>query len=81
MNNDLQYQYCDNNSILLVNSKGQIRRLYCPFKVQCIDPIDNIRFGIWVYVEEVKSSSKDQLLYLIHGQEYQHRHFCISIGF
>jgi len=81
MATELQYQFCDNSSILIINSKGLIRRLYTPFKVQCILPIEKIREGIWVYVEEIRSTPKDEIIYLIHGKEYRHFHFCITVGF
>ena len=74
-------EFNDNSSLLVINPQGILRRLYAPFKVQCILPIDNIGDGVWVYVEGIKAASDNELLYQIHGKEYRHFHFCISIGF
>jgi hypothetical protein len=77
----VKYYYYDEESILLVNHKGKIRRLYTPFKVLCMETIDNLRCGVWVYVDAVRNSDKDELIYLIQGKEYLHFNFCIQIGF
>lgn len=77
----VKYYYYDGQSILLVNHKGKIRRLYTPFKVLCIDTIGALRCGVYVYVDEVRHSAKGQLIYLIQGKEYMHENFCIQIGF
>jgi hypothetical protein len=77
----VKYYYYDEQSILLVNHKGKMRRLYTPFKVLCIDTIGGLRCGVWVFVDEVRHSAKDELIYLIQGKEYLHSSFCVQIGF
>jgi hypothetical protein len=77
----IKQYYCDPHSILLINPKGQIRRLFTPFKVQCITPIENIKYGVWVYVEEVRSSLNGQLIYYIGKKQYDYHYFCILVGF
>lgn len=81
MTQDIQHQFYDYNTLLVVNHHGVIRRLYTPIKVLCIDPIENIRIGIWVYIDEIRTTRKDELIYLINGKEYPHRCFAIQIGF
>ena len=81
MDKPLHYLYCNSNSILVVNHKGLLRKLYTPFKVQCILPIDNLDIGMLVYVEEVRNTPRDELIYIIYTKEYYHFHFCILIGF
>lgn len=76
-----KYYYGDEQSILLVNHNGKLRKLYTPFKVLTITTIDNLRCGVWVFVDEVRQSAKEELIYLIQGKEYLHFNFCIQIGF
>jgi len=78
---DIRFPLYDHNTLLVINPQGAIRRLYVPIKVQCIDPIEAIRSGIWVYIDEIRTTRKDQLIYLINGKEYPHFHFSIQIGF
>jgi hypothetical protein len=78
---NLKVFYHDTRSILVINPKGRIRKLYTPFKVQCITLTGRYAPGRWVYVEEVQSSQADQLIYLINGSPYPHHYFRITIRF
>lgn len=71
----------NSNSLLVINGKGLIRVLYTPFRVLCIHPIGTIPANIQVYVEEVCSNGKDQLLYMIHGEYFLHGYFQLTIKF
>lgn len=77
----MQDQYPNDKVLFLVNPKGQLRKLYTPIRVQCIDPIANIQFGAWVYIDAIKGELNGDLVYLILGREYPHRNFHIVIGF
>jgi hypothetical protein len=81
MDNAIQHQFYDYNTLLVINSQGVIRQLYTPIKVQCIDAVENIRNGISVYIDEIRTTRKDELIYLINGKEYTYTHFAIQIGF
>lgn len=81
MSNEIHVQYCDNTSLLVINPRGAIRRVYAPIKALCVDPVDTIRNGIWIYIDEIRTTSKDELIYVINGKEYRHFHFAIQIGF
>jgi hypothetical protein len=72
--------YYNSNVLLVVNQLGLIRVLYTPFRVQCIEPIDQIRLNTWVYVEEVFSSPKDELVYLIYGHSYSYKNFRVQVN-
>ena len=48
-----QIKYVDDKSILLINKMGKLKQLFVPFKVQCIEPTENIQPETWVYVEQV----------------------------
>lgn len=81
MKNNYTYQFCDANSILLISQKGKLRRLYTPFKVQCIDPVGKLTKGLSLFVDEVQSAQKDELVFVINDQAYYHSHFSIMIYF
>jgi hypothetical protein len=74
-------RYCDSNSILVVNSRGLMRKLHTPFKVQCISEIGRYAVGTVVYVDEVATGDGDQIIYLIGEGAYYHRHFRIIANF
>ena len=67
--------YHDNQSILVVNPKGMMRKLYVPFRVLSIEN------GSWVYVTEVGTKKNDELIYFINGNPYSHSLFQIRIKF
>src|SRR6185437_3321266 len=81
MYQDAPHVFYNYNTLLVINHQGAIRQLYTPIKVLCIDPIGNIKIGIWVYIDEIRTTLKDELVYLINGKEYFHGHFAIQIGF
>lgn len=74
-------QYCDANSILIVNSTGKIRQLHTPFKVVCSEAVGRFTAGSHIYVEEVAEGDKDELIYLIGEGAYFHKHFRIIANF
>jgi len=81
MNKKLHLQYLNSNTLLLVNQKGQIRMLYTPFRVVCISAVNRINLNTWVYVDEVLSTDKDELQYVIFNQPYSYKHFKLPLMF
>jgi hypothetical protein len=77
----MHYQYYNSTTLLLVNKKGEIRRLNTPFRVVCIIAVANIRLDTRVYVEEVVGNEKDELHYIILSHLYLYKHFRIFINF
>ena len=73
----MHYQYVNQNTLLLVTAKGALRKLHTPFRVECVTINKQIPIGTWVYVDEVWTNGKDELLFLIYGQPHSHRHFKI----
>jgi len=71
----------DPGSILIVNQKGGLRKLYCPFRVVCIRRIRSIQKYTSVYVEEVLINNKEELVYVIQGMPYPYHHFIVVISF
>ena len=73
--------YCDGNSLLVVNPLGKIRKLYTPFRAECVEATEGLKKGTKVYVEEVQSTQRDELLFVIQGRPYLFKYFQISIRF
>jgi len=70
-------RYCLPNSMLIIDHKGILRRLYCPFKVKVIRHIHYLRMNDIVDVLAVKISSDLLLLYVIHQLAYPYYYFVI----
>lgn len=81
MQSEFQVHYYHTNALLVVNPKGLIRVLYTPFRVLCVVPAGSIPSNTWVFVEEVYSNSRDELLYLIYGNTYPYQYFSIPIQY
>lgn len=78
----LRVYYHDQWSILVINPKGCMRKLYTPFKVICIEPAASwLKKGTWVFVDEVKTTRKDELVFVVGGLQFSYRHFRIQISF
>jgi hypothetical protein len=76
--------YYDSKSILVINPKGQVRRLFTPFRVYGLSEIANPEedaIGGWVYVDEVHMDKIHRLLFLINGKLYPYHLFQIRINF
>lgn len=74
-------KYCDDQSILLVNQAGILKRLYCPFIVQCRNDVGIIKSGTRLWVDEVMTNKQDELIYLILGAPYLYSFFIIRASF
>ncbi len=81
MSKSYSIQYCDANSILIINKQGKMKRLYTPFKVAVVESIDGLQEGTLVYVEEVASSNTVGLTYITNQGAYPHKHFRITASF
>jgi hypothetical protein len=81
MNSNMHFQYYNSSALVVVNTKGQIRTLYTPFRVICVEAAATIPKGTYVYVEEVISNDRDQLQYIISGQLYRYSLFQLCIKF
>lgn len=73
--NDFKY------NLMVINPKGCLREIYCPFKVQCIKAINSIPENSWVFVEMISNFQGAELLYLINGRWYSFESFVIIIHF
>ena len=58
------------DSILVIDNKGLLRRIYCPFKVICLMDFPNIKQGEKVNVDAVKLTVEVREVYIIKGIAY-----------
>lgn len=65
------FKVVSTDSLLVVNSKGILKRLYCPFKVVAIvDSPPQIIVGAFYMVEAVKMTLELKEVYIINGKGY-----------
>jgi len=70
-------QWCSPRSILVVNERGTLRRLNCPFTVVCLDPVGDLsEYGLY-QVSSVKIAEDGKIVYDIGGGLYFHSAFKI----
>ena len=62
-------------SLLVVNTKGELRRIYCPFLVRCIFPIDILEINQSYIVDLVKNDRNELIIYAIDGMPYIYNYF------
>jgi hypothetical protein len=74
-------KYVDPFTILAINPKGALRRIYTPFRVLCIHPAGTIPKDAWVFVDGVTQDQTDRLLYLVGGKLYLHSFFKLHVLF
>ena len=72
------FRYCDTDSILVIDSNGEIRRIYCPFAVMCIVDVDIYKRGEYVVVTAVKIARNLLLVYVIDQKNYYYYFFKIT---
>jgi hypothetical protein len=62
-------------SLLVVSANGELRRIYCPFKVVCISDADRLIVGQQYEVDRIGLSSLNVLEYMIEFQICDHRNY------
>ncbi|HWK05703.1 MAG TPA: hypothetical protein VNS58_18815 [Puia sp.] len=71
----MHYQYYNSHILLVINSKGIIRQLHTPFRV-------TERFtNSLVYVDEILTNEKDELLFVVNNRPLLHSNFRVVINF
>jgi len=66
-------------NILIVDAKGTLRRIFCPFAVIVLVQTPGFTLGELVYVESIKVSYNLHMWYLVNKQEYPYHFFYIRI--
>ncbi len=75
MFNDEEYltellMWTKSDSILIINSKGRLQRLYVPFFVMVIRKVPNLKIGEVVTVTAVKITLKLEEVYIVGSDAY-----------
>lgn len=66
-------------SILVVNAKGELKRIHCPFLARCMIPIGRLELHRVYSVEMVKVEVTENIYFIIRGIEYSHHRFLIVL--
>ncbi len=62
--------YVKSDSILVIDTKNEIRRVYCPFRVIIIRMIPDYMIGDLAVVDAVKITLELEDVYIIKGKAY-----------
>lgn len=73
--------YIDHRSILIVDRNGLIQRIYCPFRVICVESTLGLMATHWYWVDEVNYDKVELLIYVISGEHYSFRIFRFELTF
>ena len=72
------YKFCDDDSILVIDERGEIRRIYCPFAAMCIIDVDVYTKGEYVVVSKVRIATNLLLVFIINNKGYYYYFFRIT---
>ena len=64
------FKIVSTDSILVVNYKGKVKRLYCPFWVICKVDVPPLQKGNQYAVDAVKMTLKLEDVFIINGRAY-----------
>ncbi len=67
-------------SLLVVNTKGELRRIYCPFLVRCVVPIDDLILNHIYTVDMVSIDLSEYIFFSLRGKGYVYKRFEILIN-
>ena len=67
----------DSKSIIVIDSRGKLRRIFCPFPVIILVCISRFEKGQVLTVEAVKVTTELQDVFIIEGRAYLIRYFGI----
>ena len=76
---DHKISVIDHKSILVVNPAGELKKVAVPFGVY-IRGSEKTKKIVYT-VDEVLTTEKDEIVYVIDSRSYFHHHFCIDILF
>jgi len=73
-----RYFETNTHSLLIVTEQGLLKRLYCPFRVECIRKIDSFMIGEKLNVMRVTTSDNGMLVYVIDTRSYHYYYFSLT---
>lgn len=65
------------SSLLVVTVTGELRRLFCPFKVINSSRLNQLSYGLEYHVQAVRVSKEGILVYYVLGKPYYYFNFSI----
>jgi hypothetical protein len=71
--------WVSSDSILVLDKKGALRRIYCPFKAICLVTFPEVKQGEKVSVDAVKLTVEVREVFLIKGIPYYIIYFKIIL--
>lgn len=77
MNENYSLFRYNSNVLLIVNQNGKMKTLFTPFRVLCVEAVGVLKKDSHIYVEEVLTDQKDEILFLVFNGVYSHHHFKI----
>jgi hypothetical protein len=72
-------KWVSSDSMLVIDRLGNLRRVYCPFKVICLVTFPEITQGEKVSVDAVKLTVEIKEVYIIKGTAYFIAYFMITV--
>jgi len=72
-------KWISSDSLLVIDRKGDVRRIWCPFKVVCLVNFPDISQGEKVAVEAIKLTVEIKEVYIIRGTAYHIVYFMITL--
>jgi hypothetical protein len=74
-----QLKYSSSDCLYVVTWNNLLKQLFCPFKVNVIHQIGDLKKGERVWVEAIKVTIDLKTVYIIRGNAYYYNHFEIII--
>jgi hypothetical protein len=71
------FKHCKIDSILVINMKGHLERLQCPFEVLVIQDVGELHKGLKCLVSAVKMDLTLVDVYIIHNKAYYFFNFSV----
>jgi hypothetical protein len=73
------FKIVKSDSILIIDMKGQLRRIYCPIPAEILVPVGKRSAGLIVFVEAVKMTTELKDVFTIFGKAYYISYFRVVI--
>jgi hypothetical protein len=71
--------WISSDNMLVIDKKGLLRRIYCPFWVVCLVDFPDIKQGDQVSVDAIKLTIEVKEVYIIRGTPYYIIYFKIIL--
>jgi hypothetical protein len=72
-------KWVSSDSLLVIDGFGNLRRIYCPFKVICLVNFPDITKGEKLSVDAIKLTVEVKEVYIIRGTAYYIAYFMINL--